>query len=79
MGMKQIIGRWTVKRFVLLCALALSTLNCAHLGGKSQEGKTDPYSRQVNVVYDEIHGTGLLADVFVPAGKPNGLGIIDVV
>ena len=38
-----------------------------------------PYQRQENVVYAEIHGTGLLADIFTPTGKSNGLGIIDVV
>ncbi|MBM3290732.1 MAG: alpha/beta hydrolase [Candidatus Hydrogenedentes bacterium] len=38
-----------------------------------------PYSRQENVVYAEVHGTGLLADIFKPTGTPNGKGIIDVV
>jgi acetyl esterase/lipase len=31
------------------------------------------------VVYGEVHGTGLLMDVFTPKGKANGLGIVDVV
>ncbi|MDZ4860495.1 MAG: alpha/beta hydrolase, partial [Candidatus Hydrogenedentes bacterium] len=38
-----------------------------------------PYTREINVVYDEVHGTGLVADIFRPTGTPNGLGIIDVV
>lgn len=38
-----------------------------------------PYLREENVVYGEVHGTGLLADIFRPKDKPNGLGIIDVV
>lgn len=38
-----------------------------------------PYKRTENLVYAEVHGVGLLADIFVPVEKPNGLGIIDVV
>lgn len=38
-----------------------------------------PYRQLTNVVFAEVHGTGLLMDVFVPSGKSNGLGIIDVV
>jgi acetyl esterase/lipase len=38
-----------------------------------------PYTRQENVVFAEVHGTGLLADIFRPNGTANGLGIIDVV
>lgn len=38
-----------------------------------------PYTQQEHVVYAEIHGTGLIGDIFIPTGKPNGLGIVDVV
>jgi acetyl esterase/lipase len=38
-----------------------------------------PYEQKVDVVFGEVHGTGLLMDVFVPKGKTNGLGIVDVV
>ncbi|HID23642.1 MAG TPA: alpha/beta hydrolase [Planctomycetaceae bacterium] len=37
-----------------------------------------PYQRQKNVVYAEVHGIGLLMDIFVPTGHRNGLGIVDV-
>jgi acetyl esterase/lipase len=33
----------------------------------------------MQVVYGEVHGTGLLMDVFTPKGNTNGLGIVDVV
>lgn len=38
-----------------------------------------PYKQTENIVYSEIHGTGLLCDIFVPTESPNGLGIIDLV
>ena len=38
-----------------------------------------PYRQQQDVVYAEVHGTGLLMDIFTPKGEANGLGIIDVV
>lgn len=37
-----------------------------------------PYSQTENLVYAEVHGTGLLMDVFTPKGEKNGLGIIDI-
>ena len=37
------------------------------------------YSQVTNLVYAEVHGTGLLLDIFTPTGKANGLGIVDVV
>lgn len=38
-----------------------------------------PFRQTKDVVYSEVHGTGLLMDVFVPTGKANGLAIVDVV
>ncbi len=38
-----------------------------------------PYRQQKDVVYAEVHGTGLLMDIFTPRGKSNGLAIVDVV
>src|SRR5687768_14378161 len=38
-----------------------------------------PYHQKQDVVYAEIHGTGLLMDIFAPTGDANGLAIIDVV
>ncbi len=37
------------------------------------------YEQKRDVVYGEVHGTGLLMDVFTPKEKPNGLAIVDVV
>jgi acetyl esterase/lipase len=45
----------------------------------AQDASPLPYDQKMDVVYGEVHGTGLLMDVFTPNGKANGLGIIDVV
>jgi acetyl esterase/lipase len=46
---------------------------------RAQDSSSLPYDQKMDVVYGEVHGTGLLMDVFTPKGKANGLGIIDVV
>src|SRR4029450_9958097 len=38
-----------------------------------------PYVQKENEVYGEVHGVGLLMDIFAPRGKGNGLGIVDVI
>jgi acetyl esterase/lipase len=38
-----------------------------------------PYLQRKDVVFSEVHGTGLLMDIFTPRGKSNGLAIVDVV
>src|ERR1035441_5011204 len=45
----------------------------------AQDAPSLPYEQKIDVVYGEVHGTGLLMDVFTPKGKANGLAIIDVV
>jgi len=45
----------------------------------AQEGSAFPYNQKIDVVYGEVHGTGLLMDVFTPLGTSNGLAIVDVV
>ena len=45
----------------------------------AQDSSAPPYDQKIDVVYGEVHGTGLLMDVFTPKQKPNGLAIIDVV
>jgi acetyl esterase/lipase len=35
--------------------------------------------RQKNIVYAEVHGVGLVMDVFTPSGDRNGLAVVDVV
>jgi acetyl esterase/lipase len=37
-----------------------------------------PYVQHQDIVYGDVHGIGLLMDVFVPTGARNGLGVIDV-
>ncbi len=44
----------------------------------AQTESNDIYDRQINVVYAEAHGTGLIMDIFTPKSGANGLGIIDV-
>lgn len=51
----------------------------AGMESAAQEASSLPYDQKVDVVYGEVHGTGLLMDVFIPKAKPNGLGIVDVV
>src|SRR5437879_6734876 len=48
-------------------------------GSVAQESSSPPYDQKIDVVYGEVHGTGLLMDIFTPKGKGNGLAIIDVV
>jgi acetyl esterase/lipase len=38
-----------------------------------------PYTQHENVVYAEVHGIGLVMDVFVPSGPKNGLAVVDVI
>ena len=37
-----------------------------------------PYAQAKDLVFGEIHGTGLLMDVFTPKGKSNRLAVVDV-
>lgn len=37
-----------------------------------------PYTQKQDVVFAEVHGTGLLMDVFTPTGPANGLAIVDI-
>jgi acetyl esterase/lipase len=37
------------------------------------------YVQHQNAVYGEVHGIGLVMDVFTPKDKSNGLGVIDVI
>ncbi len=60
----------------------LGTLRLALAGPlavSAQQAASLPYDQKVDVVYGEVHGTGLLMDIFSPKTKANGLGIIDVV
>lgn len=37
-----------------------------------------PYVQHENIVYSEVHGVALVLDVFVPTGRKNGIGVVDV-
>lgn len=54
--------------FLLLVSLSLRAQEVSPL-----------YDQKIDVVYGEVHGTGLLMDVFTPKQKANGLAIVDVV
>jgi acetyl esterase/lipase len=45
----------------------------------AQEASPVRYDQKIDVVYGEVHGTGLLMDVFTPKENANRLGVIDVV
>lgn len=46
---------------------------------RSTSAVESSFTTQENVVFGEVHGVGLLMDIFEPTGPRNGLGIIDVV
>lgn len=66
---------WRPLLAMAVCAIA--ALACEHLPLRADDDL--PYRQQQDVVYGEVHGTGLLMDIFTPKGEANGLGIIDVV
>src|SRR5262245_32608287 len=55
---------------ISLCLAMLTTAAVA---------QDSPYTQRENVVYGEVHGIGLLMDVFTPTSKANGLAIVDVI
>jgi acetyl esterase/lipase len=62
---------------ILLGSLLLTLVAAPAI--RAQDSSSLPYDQKMDVVYGEVHGTGLLMDVFTSKGKANGLGIIDVV
>jgi len=62
---------------LLFCHLSLTLASAATIA--AQDDSPTSYDQKMDVVYGEVHGTGLLMDVFTPKEKPNGLAIIDVV
>ena len=60
--------------------LAVLTLCFTMIGAavSAQDSTPLPYDQKQDVVYGEVHGTGLLMDVFTPKEKANGLAIVDV-
>src|SRR4051794_23480882 len=59
--------------------LPISLLLLATRAALAEDSGALPYEQKTDVVYGEVHGTGLLMDVFIPKGKSNGLAIVDVV
>ena len=62
---------------IVLASLSLSLLVAGSL--VAQEPAASSYEQKIDVIYGEVHGTGLLMDVFTPKQKANGLAIVDVV
>jgi acetyl esterase/lipase len=60
-----------------MAVFSLSLIILAIRGGQAAD--TLPYEQKQDVVFAEVHGTGLLMDIFLPTGKSNGLAIVDVV
>lgn len=63
--------------------LILPVVMIAFLPALFSRAEDLPYVQQENIIYAEIHGTGLLADVFTPTNTSadlpgHGLGIVDV-
>ena len=67
-----------MKTIRLIFGSALVSL-AATLAVPAQDAPSLPYDQKMDMVYGEVHGTGLLMDVFTPKGKANGPGIVDVV
>lgn len=65
-----------IRHYLLLSLAVVFTIG---LPVQAQDSSSLPYGQKMDVVYGEVHGTGLLMDVFTPKGKSNGLAIIDVV
>jgi acetyl esterase/lipase len=57
----------------------LILLNLPNSNAQTPSGIALPYEQRTNVVYAEVHGTGLLMDTFTPKANRNGLAIVDVV
>ena len=62
-------------RFFIVAIVSISFLN-APLEAEAVEALN--YVQLQDVVFGEVHGTGLLMDVFTPTGPANGHAIVDV-
>jgi len=60
-----------------IAVLLLLGVVAAAVAAMAQEDK--PYKQAIDMVYGEVHGTGLLMDVFTPTGDRNGLALVDVI
>lgn len=46
---------------------------------RADEKSAPPFTQKEDVVFADVHGIGLLLDIFTPVGEKNGLAIVDVV
>jgi acetyl esterase/lipase len=67
-----------LRRFVVLAAISLACISRTATPLTAEEAER-PYQQTENIIYAEEYGIGLLMDVFVPTGRKNGRGVIDVV
>ncbi len=52
--------------------------NCLVFAASYAVCAEETYTQHKNVVYGEVHGIGLVMDIFTPIGNKNGLGVIDI-
>ena len=62
-------------RFLLICIMTISLMNIAF---QVEANEVPNYVQLQDVVFAEVHGTGLLMDVFTPTGPANGRAIVDI-
>lgn len=62
-------------RFLLICIMTISLMNIAF---QVEANEVPNFVQLQDVVFAEVHGTGLLMDVFTPTGPANGRAIVDV-
>jgi len=62
----------------ILFLLCLFSLILLEQPVSAQQTAELPYHQQKNVVYAEVHGVGLLLDIFTPRSQANGLAIVDI-
>lgn len=65
-------------KIIKLAVIASWLTLLAAVGTVAQDSSSLTYDQKVDVVYGEVHGTGLLMDVFTPKERANGLAIVDV-
>jgi hypothetical protein len=56
-------------------SIVITCLACASFTSSSIVRAEETYYQHQNIVYAEVHGIGLLMDVFTPTGDKNGLAI----
>ncbi len=62
-------------RFLVICIMTISLVNMAF---QVEANEVPNYVQLQDIVFAEVHGTGLLMDVFTPTGPANGRAIVDV-